>query len=402
MHEESAFSLQNEGANAPANGPQTGITWGPTLVSNLDMLKLSMWVDWSGSKNFLSLLEEAKLKAQGDDVDSIPLDLAGFTWNCHRHSPRTFSFRLQCGDVTLLFNKRKPDSDTPNASLQIGSMSCWAPGYESERKDVLRMLEMFGGAVVRECVSEVHLATDCVGLPIGSLPILDQEYWVTRAHKFGAYHDRRKFDGITIGKGDLMLRVYDKVTELKTKSTHKQPLFADAWKVPRYDAQPVTRVEFQIRRDILHEFQPNIDTFEDLQANLAGLWRYCTTDWCRLADSPVDRENNNQSKLTLHPWWQEVQGADWNGDNSAMRSKRYVQKDEEKLLLQGTGVFLSAAAMNGYGPEEIETIIAYGQGKYEATVRKLARDKEEFERRLKAKQNKSVGPFTVIGNGVPF
>lgn len=406
MNKEPVHTSQDNTGNGSGNGPQTRITWGPTLVSNLDKLILSMWIDWQGSKNFLFILEEAKRKAQEDDIDSVPLDLAGFTWNCLRSGNKNFSFRIQSGDVTLLFNKRKPDTDSPNAALQVGSMSCWAPGYESERKDALRMLEMFGGAVIRECVSEVHLATDCIGLPIDSLPIKEEDHWVNRAHKFGTYHDRRKFEGVTIGKGDLMLRVYDKVRELKTKSTHKQPLFADVWGLASYDEKPVTRVEFQLRRDILRQFQadgkPTIDTFDDLKDHLATLWAYCTTTWCRLAESLVDRANNNQSKIETHPWWQLIQDAPWDGDHTATRGKRYLQKDEEKLWQQGIGVFLTIAALNGYGPDELETLIAFLQGKMEAKIKRLARDKEEFSRRLREKQNHSSGPFTVIGNGIPF
>lgn len=374
-------------------GSQAGITCEPRVANGLDTLKLSFWIDWSNS-SFLDRLEAFKTQVQDGESDSLPVDIGGLDWNCMRTGTSRYNYRLIRGDIRLLFNRRDAAGNIPNVRLEIGSVSCWSPGYQSIYQDVIRMIELFGGGVVKERVSEVHLAADLIGVPLSALPIKDQDHWITRAHSFTMQYDRRRFSGISWGKGDFMLRIYDKVLELKN-STHKQTAFSDVWGLPSFDTHPVTRVEFQLRRPILREFHPIINTMADLQEHLDALWKYCTAEWCRLTEDAVDR-NHHQSRATMHPFWGFVHVVSWLGKNLVYRAKRYLLKDLRKIRQQAAGLGMSIAAMMGRAPDDLEGIIAFAHGCLESDLRRLFRDdKKDFINRMQRKLNAAVGPFTM-------
>ena len=371
-------------------GSQARITCEPRVANGLDTLKLSLWVDWSNS-SFLDRLEAVKAKVQDGEAESLPVDLAGHQWNCMRTGTSRYNYRLIRGDVRVLFNRRNAGGAVPNVRLEIGSISCWSPGYQSIYQDFLSMLELFGGGIVKERVSEAHLAADLIAVPLSAFPLEKREHWITRPHKFSIHYDRVPLTGISWGQGDLMLRVYDKVLEL-TKSTHKQEAFADIWGVSSFDAHPVTRVEFQVRRSILREFQPIINTLSDLQEHLGAIWKYCTGEWCRLAESAVDR-NHHQSRATTHIFWQFVQNVQWIGKSIAVRAKRYLLKDFQKIQQQATGLCMSISAMLGRDADDLEGIIAGSQSCVESNLRRLYRDKNDFVSRMQRKKNAAIGPF---------
>lgn len=377
-------------AASKSQGSQTRITCEPIVANELDTLKLSFWIDWSNS-SLLDRLEFLKSKAQEGEEQSIPVDLAGHEWNCMRSGAANFNYRLIRGDIRLLLNRRKPSDTRPNLRLEIGSLSCWSPGYLFYYNQIIELIELFGGGIIKEGISEVHLAADIIGFSLENLPIDKQDHWIARGHKFSVYHDRCNFTGIVIGAGDLMLRIYDKVEELKN-STHKQTTFADIWGLRSFDQNPVTRVEFQLRKRVLRQLKPRPDeTLDDLVKALDSIWHYCTSDWCRLTTKSVDR-NHHQSRAAIHPFWQLVQSVNWSGGNTVIRSKCCPQKDILRLRQQARGIIMSIAAIDGLPPDDIEAIIATGHKYIETDLREGFRDKTEFMKKMQRKINESHGP----------
>ena len=334
---------------------QARITWASTVASCLDTLKVSFWVNWFDSK-ILEQLEETKQAAQATEFESEPINLAGHTFNCHRNGTRLFTYRLVKGDVKLLFHSRFHESTRPNARLEIGSMSCWAPGYQKNYDEFIKLVELLGGVVVKERVSEAHLCADFIGVSIDDLPVHNEDYWITLAHAFSYRSNRRKFSYISWGKGDLMLRVYDKVMELE-HSSNKKELFLDVWGLDSLEGTSVTRVEYQIRRPVFNSFKPKVNTLEDLKDSLKTLWDYCTAEWTRLVERPVDR-NHHQSRAVIHSWWRQVQATEWEGNKFIERGKDYTRKDMERIskILAGSG--MSIAAQSITFPDDFEKVIS--------------------------------------------
>ena len=376
---------------SPPPEAQARITWASRVANCLDTLKVSFWVNWFDSK-ILEQLEEAKQAAQATEFDSEPIDLAGHTFNCHRSGTKLFTYRLVKGDATLLFHSRSPESTRPNARLEIGSMSCWAPGYQKNYDEFIKLVELLGGVVVKELVSEAHLCADFIGLAIDDVPVQHEDYWITPAHNFNYRSNRRKFSYVSFGKGDLMLRVYDKALELQNNA-HKKELFLDVWGLDSLEGVSVTRVEYQIRRPVFSSFNPNVNTLEELKDSLKALWGYCTAEWTRLVERPVDR-NHHQSRAVIHPWWQQVQATEWKGNKFVERKKDYARKDMERIckLLAGTG--MSAAAKSITSLDDIEEVFNFAHANLEKNLRDMfQRDPALFVKKMARKINEVNGPF---------
>lgn len=371
---------------------QTRISCASSVANCLDTLKINFWVEY-GDLDFFDRLEEAKLKAQKDDVDSEPIELGGVDWNCMRTGTRLFSYRLVKGDVKLLLSNRKSDSTFPNTRLEIGSISCWVPGYVPTYEKIIQVIEELGGSIIKEQVSEIHLAADFIGDDINSLPLEKNELWITKAHQFALYYKRRKFTGAYVGQSNLLLRIYDKVLELRN-AAHKQLVFQKIWGVNYYDEKPVTRIEFQIRRSVLNEFHEFDSSLDKINKGLASLWRYCTTDWCRLAEETVDR-NHHQSRAVTHPWWTKVQSVEWEDTDLLFRVKRQACKNIDRVRMHGSGSYMSVAASKGCADDDIEGALILATEALHADLKNLfIRDPAEFERRMRRKKNEILGPLS--------
>ena len=189
------------------------------------------------------------------------------------------------------------------------------------------LIELFGGKIRKTGVTEVHLCADFIGCEISDLGIHNFTQWITRATKFHAHYESSKFtgvsldqsfgqlgisdskfdevgiiveNGISVGLGDIALRIYDKVLEMKRQPS-KQSIFSSVWGQDEYNGQAVTRVEFQLRRPVLRQLKVN--TLEDLFQKAGGIWEYCTQSWSRFCTDPVDKKNRHHDRAETHPFW---------------------------------------------------------------------------------------------------
>jgi len=120
-------------------------------------------------------------RIQGLPTDSAEEPENGFDWNLYRTGTQKYSFRIKSGDVTLLFSRRKASHDIPNCRLEIGSLSCWSPGFFAIYERAKTFLAVYGAKIVKERVSEAHLAADFIGTDIKFLDLCDQSKWIAKA-----------------------------------------------------------------------------------------------------------------------------------------------------------------------------------------------------------------------------
>ncbi|MFT5700262.1 MAG: hypothetical protein ACI8ZB_003134 [Desulforhopalus sp.] len=367
-------------------GGKTRITCPLTVVNGLDFLKVSFWLDWDSNTLFREL-ESLKVHLQTGEEKTFPYHApGGFDWNLHRKGTQNYSYRLTSGDLTLMFNNRKSDGVVPNARLEIGSVSCWSPGFFTIYERIYSWLQALGATFVRESVSEVHLAADFINVDIKSLEIENEDRWVSKVHKFDIHNHRRKLSGITLGKGNIMLRVYDKVLELQN-SPHKQIVFSEIWNSIPYDKHPVTRLEFQLRRTVLKQFENKIETVKDLLFALNALWKYCTQSWSRFCKQTVNR-NHNQSKALNSDFWQSVVNVSWSGVHEIERKKRRQNKNLDQIRSNMRGMAMTMSAFYDANPEDLDHIIALCQKLLAEDLTRLYKDDQHtFIERMKRKRN---------------
>lgn len=404
--------------------PQARLTSGSPVVRppqegkvarGLDFLKVSFWIKWDLQiENFLGMLDTMKKQVQETEADSIPVfPESGFDWNLSRTGTKLYVFRMRSGDVTLMFNRRKENGQIPNCRLEIGSLSCWSPGFHAIYDRVKTFLLLYGGKVVKERVSESHLAADFIGVDIKAVDLDNRDHWIALARKdsdfdgirvhrdsnepepdelaFDRHYLNRKFSGLNIGSGDMMLRVYDKGTELKqSRATHKQQVFAEVWGLANYNDEPVTRVEFQVRRPQLRAFADSqgnhIDTVTDLVNSLKSLWGYMTSEWTRHTESPVNR-NHNQTKAKVSEFWRKVQGVVWTGVFGYIRTHPVKHKDTVMLRKQARGILMSVCASLEVEPGDIDKIVYLCKELIEEDLHQFFEDEKAFRERMITKRN---------------
>ena len=385
-----------------------------TVSRGLDFLKVSFWLDWK-TQDFFEYLDKQKKHAQEYDLESVPVFRErGFDWNLYRTGTSKYTFRLRSGDVTLMFNRRKATGAIPTCRMEIGSLSCWTPGFHTLYSQIKVFFDYYGALIVKERVSEVHLAADFIGTDIKTLDVEKQDRWIAKSRDynprgeipvaqkypyesvdFSAHYSHRKFTSLLIGsRSGMVLNIYDKVTELKTThSAHKQEIFAEIWGVENFNDQPVTRVEYRIRRPNLREFsdtekKQKIDTVADLIQSLKSLWRYLTVDWTKHTEKDVDR-NHHQSRSKASEFWKKVRAVVWTGVFGLIRNRPVTHKDVVMLRKQARGILMSVCACFDVRSDDIDKIVYLCQEFIEEDLHEFFKDQKAFINKMKVKRNEA-------------
>jgi hypothetical protein len=124
----------------------------------------------------------------------------------------------------------------------------------------------------------------------------DEDNVVSLSKKDSRHREHGKVQTITYGKGDVVMRLYDKVAEIKQQS-HK------TWFFPMWGRDSnVWRIEWQVRRPILKRF--DIVTFADLQNQQGDLLRYLAHEHETVR---IPSGDSNRSRWYLHPLWADLQ-----------------------------------------------------------------------------------------------
>ncbi|MGD0283592.1 MAG: hypothetical protein ABSB95_14670, partial [Dissulfurispiraceae bacterium] len=121
--------------------------------------------------------------------------------------------------------------------------------------------------------------------------------------------------------------------------------FHELWIKAGWDGiTPVWRIEFQLRRDFLKEFQ--INSFNDLQGTLPDMWRYLTEEWFTLRQKVS--EDTNKTRWPLLPFWQIVQGMTENfGTVAGIDRQKISEPKVEVLIPQAMGILTTLGGLLG-------------------------------------------------------
>lgn len=389
----------------------------------VDFLKVSFWLDRVGDRfsEFLAHLKAVKDGIQATEEQEfapIGFDRHDAQFNLARTGTRFFPYRLVSGDVTLLLADKPGTANMPTARLEIGSITSQTR-LLAAIDDVKQLFASLYTIILKENIAELHMAADFIGVDLRDLDLSNMDKWITKGIHFGVFHEHRVLTGVTIGKGDLMLRCYDKAAELK-RATHKQDVFARLWGVPRFDDFPVTRVEYQMRRPVLKNFFEketgggesvfDLTNLEFLLKSLSSLWKYCTGSWSRFHSTVVDRKNKHQSRAVLAAFWEQVKDVVWDGLMDLERGRAQPHKDIERLIKQASGILMSVTAFflqdaDFLEKENLSHVIDSAREIVALDLySQFESNKYEFDRRMKEKRN---CVFTNIGEDclqdvVPF
>jgi len=348
-------SENRKNERASARG-QARISCPPQIVTGLDKLEVTLWLSCE-DRELYSKLSRMKKDCQALDLPLIPINFGDkkiFNWNLKRTGTKQYGFVLQSGDITLQLSTRDHESNYANCRIEIGSISCQEHSIRIYDR-LIQWLELYGLKREKELVSRVDLAVDLIGANIQELDVFNRRKWICRATKMGLYMEGYDFSGMMLGKGSICLRIYNKTLELRNNKT-KQDFFQSLWKCEK--DIPVTRVEFQFRREIMKEMKIQMDTVAELEKNVDSLWQYASKKWARLASQSIDQKNNNQKRAEISEIWTRIQGALFSFPQMAnIREKKTLTKNLLALRDQARGCILNLAAAVGHDEDDFYGII---------------------------------------------
>jgi hypothetical protein len=335
-----------------------------------DWLEWCLYVQWT---DWAQLNRRFKLAKEDAAVDGTPPELCNIHFIGGRAAVEPsgrriggkkgpyFAYCLDYDGLTVLIAEREnPHKTFPSVIAWVDGTNCLYPGaYECYEK-ITRMIEALGGKILRNRLSRVDICLDMPG--IGTEPF-------EQAFMAGRYICRattkRHFSGsgttVGIGQAPLMCRIYDKLAEVKLKANPIKALGMRVFRWGRIIPDQATRVEFELRREALKS--RGIDSVEDYYAKRSDLVHYLTSQWLRFTETPVDRENNNQSKARTLPLWKDVRRAfrNWAGSPSGTPLEPLPKEkaDVRNLLKQLLGVGQTAAEYQGKEIQSVAELLKY-------------------------------------------
>ncbi len=321
---------------------------GKVILAGVDTLEVGFCINGYGlAESEWHMLAEAKEMAKSGDfnTDGSRIDFRGQLFAVQPSGTRQHQYRLKNNDITL---KIKPDpnggASYPEVHVVFSSAFLWQQGYYKAYLKVKNWISPWA-FISAEKVSRADIMVDIDD----SLPHIDRDFneVVTRAQKkksflIQSFAKGPKLTGYEFGSGACLCRVYDKVEEIKTKS--RKEWFYELWEKNGYQkGAPVTRIEFQLRRDSLRRQQ--VDTIDDLFAQSGDLWLYLTNKWLSLRDQGKD---SNRSRWTIKPYWDIVQNAvGLFGEITGVIRVRQQKPNLAALKKQTRGMFVTMAAVVG-------------------------------------------------------
>lgn len=344
------------------------ITWGGRIHTGLkkqlsfqtfnciDTAHMGLFVDW-GKSDILSLLEEFKQICLEDNFKPRPLKLKGFEEFIVYPSGKKggYGWHISTSDIHVFFSRHDPRGSTPNVFVEIGSISCWNRGVHDVLAHLDFLFTLQGGMIFKKIINRIDLAVDFVGLDIHQTEIFDRDKWVKLARTYRIYGYGRRDNTAAFGfssRSIISLRIYDKLLELQDDPAKLQ-IFKHIWNVAENEEVPVTRVEFQLRKDALKEFKAQ--KYHDFADKIQGIWEYLCKDWFRLCEKVV-RKNTQDAKNT--EWWDIVTETQWS-DKAVYVERQSLKpsKAVEPLIDQAAGIAISVCAYLKRSADDIEEII---------------------------------------------
>lgn len=183
----------------------------------------------------------------------------------------------------------------PMAFCQIRSNFLLAVGVEQAVSQLKLVLSALGVLEGEPKVARIDLCADfSTSVDLGAVA---DRAWVGRAKHRDKHWVGDLFTGWSIGRGDLVLRVYNKIAEAeKSGKTYLFPLYREKG----WDGEaPVYRQEIQLRGKALHELSAK--DYPGVLEKLGGLWSYFHAQWLRLA-VPNDQDQT-PTRWPVHPLW---------------------------------------------------------------------------------------------------
>lgn len=321
------------------------------VASGVDTLIIGYMIDEYRYPDDFEVLREAKLRAGEKMFNKMgyPVNWSGTGFSMKASGGSGYEWIIKNDDVMIRIAKEAWQGKVfPEVFVTFFSQYLWTEGTDGAVSKLTEWLNKW--AVIKETrVSRYDLCID-LAMPLPEINLVKEV--VTRARNkveydspIERYITGRCTTGYKIGSGDLSARIYDKTAEIYVS---QKEWFHDYWLEKGWDGKiPVTRCEFQFRRQFLKEM--DVNSYEDLIERMADIWRYCTQDWLKIC---YPGTKTNQSRWKVKEYWQFIQdnytlfGQAW----GVLRLKtRNIKYEHLMQLVRGAAVSAGANKANAHG-----------------------------------------------------
>lgn len=259
------------------------------LLSGLDTIECAYYLHaGSGCKlDFAALREQREIMRQSKRPEAAALTLGGMEFLLSPNGTKSgYPFLISNQDLTIQFG----EFNDPSFFVRYSSFALWSKGAKVMHERFMAWAESLGFQVMRsEGLSRVDFAFDF------HLPEIDfdEDSFVTAAEKDSQHRKNGKVQTFTMGRDEVVLRVYNKSDEIEESSgKYWLHLF---W---GEQTENVWRVEWQVRKETLKRF--GLRTFQDLFEGHGDVLRYLISEHTSLR---VKTDDSNRSRWPVHPLW---------------------------------------------------------------------------------------------------
>ena len=335
----------------PLNPPTTN--W-----AGIDQLTMTYQIDWGESWGALrELLDKYQITAmnQRHSVDAPEFDGKVRCWG-GKIADKQCRFGIERNDFIILISDDETYAGTwPNVKVEVSGERClvYDGGADAAIRSAEHFLERLGAQIDRESVNRVDFCADLPELNIKRF-VVDYltERWTCRSK---IHNPRFNPDGISLyfGTGALILRIYDKLGEMKSSALRGAPAKFEHMIQKRWHGKEpafATRVEFQLRREWMRK--NGIGGYNSLVQKSPAILEYLTgaadKRWFRFLTQKANHKHTEKNETS--PRWRTVQETFL---NQFYWKEEIVQIDPNKadvttLLKQALGVIEAAASNRGY------------------------------------------------------
>jgi len=320
------------------------------MGSGVDSLVLALDVVWKDRRFFDSVsgLKDRAILEDKDCPGVVKYRKGKEKWlfSVRPYGIRGYEWFLASKEFKMRIGNWMEPTTRPSIMVEISSESLWRIGPMEIFERVLDIIEESGGMVKEAKISRADLCIDMM---------LDSEEWrtiydfdlekekhksvVSRGKDCGMYWGGKGMKGITVGKGQICARIYDKPKEIKDIS--KKYWMYDIWGIKEIPKEKrIYRVEFQIRREVIKDL--GAGEGGDFFMKIDEVWAYCTKKWLQMKDG-YGKEHKLRKPLS---WWEVVQEGflGVQGARPAIR-KKAIKVDEKQLRAQLMGLASSLTAL---------------------------------------------------------
>lgn len=314
-----------------------------TLYSGIDTLAIGFNVsEFQVTERDLEMLGCEKMLA-GDKIfkkDGSPILFKGLSFHIMPKGASGYEWVLKNGDIEVCIARQaRGGRYYPEVYITFRAHFLAREGHIGAFGKILTWLQEWC-LISGNLVSRVDL---CIDKQIEKMPEINiSTEMFTRSSKslHETAHSRGlAITGYTVGKEDLMCRIYDKTIEVLQS---QKEWFFPVWEKNGWDgAHPVCRTEFQGRRNFLK--QMSVTDFDSLCERAADMWRYYTHDWLTVRhENPDDK---NRGRWQIQEWWLDLQqGIQLFGVPYGVLRLKTRQAKYDHLMKQGRGCLVAAAA----------------------------------------------------------